>query len=139
MRGMREREAHIGDAELAQAPAGLLDAIAHRLQRRGEGDEARLGDSGQERFLVGEVPVGRRLGDARAPRHLAQREALRPALDDERLRRAQQRRGEVAAPPRPRCRPRAPPPRRPPHDSFALRAAAGIAVDSATLTALNIL
>jgi hypothetical protein len=52
MRGAREGEAHIGDAKLAQAPAGLRDAIAHGLQRRGEGDEARLGDSGEQCSLL---------------------------------------------------------------------------------------
>ena len=91
---MGDGPAHIGTAELDHP--GLRLGFGYRRQLGVQVAEALFGDGGQQRGLVGEVPVRGRGADAGAPRSLGQREALRPLLRHQRQRGAGQRPLEVA-------------------------------------------
>src|SRR5215831_14199477 len=52
-----EREAHVGNSDLAKLPTRVLRALARLTYGGGETRESLLRDSGEERLLAGEVPV----------------------------------------------------------------------------------
>jgi hypothetical protein len=95
--GVVEGEAHVG-ATHGRDPVHRL--APRRCRRSGqpiaEKVEALRHDRAHEVIAVGEVVVRRRVADAGTPRHLAQGEAIDPALGQELQARVQQRPPKVA-------------------------------------------
>jgi hypothetical protein len=90
-----EGETDIGPAHGREAPT-FGRAGDRGGQTRAEIAEPGLGHGGQQRGAVGEMPVGRVVRHAGAPRGLAQRHGGRPDLLHQRRRRRDQGSGEVA-------------------------------------------
>ena len=90
--GARQREIDIGRAHRRQRLA-LAPSLS---QRRGEFAEALGGDGGEQIVLVAKMPIGRRRRDADAARRLAQAHRVGAALVEQRTRRGDQGRAEMA-------------------------------------------
>ena len=91
IRGMREGELHVADPECVQTLARVGDAGADHHHALSHLHEAPLGYRREKGLAVREVPVRRGLGHVGPPGDLAEAEALRSLLGDQRRRRLDER------------------------------------------------
>ena len=90
-------EGEIGTPKIVEGRERRRHAVVPRhVEPRGEALEAVLGDFGEQRIAIAEMPIGRRGTDAGKPRRLGQAEARRPVLLDQLARRFEQHLFEVA-------------------------------------------